>query len=122
MTQYYKGSIINNSNLPQYGFNLNIIETNIKYKHSYYVLDNSSHESCLYFRKKSSSDLKKLVELLDKALAFKINDDEKNILDKEIINAFQDSCLIKSGYPIVYEKIYDHFLQKFKYNFTFFIF
>lgn len=107
MTQYYKGSIINNSNLPQYGFNLNIIETNIKYKHSYYVLDNSSHESCLYFRKKSSSDLKNLVELLDKTLAFKINDDEKNILDKEIINAFQDSCLIKSGYPIVYEKIYD---------------
>ncbi len=102
------GKIINVKELPNYNYALNIIKIIPKYKLSFHLLGNTSHSAFLHFKKYSSKELEKLIDLINGIISFDANEDEKNELNKTMINIFRptvDSSL--SGYPIIYEKLYD---------------
>lgn len=107
MTKYFKGNIINVNNLPDYKYSLNIIKTRPDCQEHYYLLDNTSHQFLLYFKKYSGSELKKLVKLLRDIITFNNNENEKQELDKKVISLFSETPNNVSGYPIIFEKLYD---------------
>lgn len=107
MTKYFKGNIIDVNNLPDYKYSLNIIKTRPDCQEHYYLLDNTSHQFLLYFKKYSGSELKKLVKLLRDIITFNNNENEKQELDKKVMNIFNETPNNLSGYPIIFEKLYD---------------
>ena len=108
MTKYYKGNIINIKELPKYNYSLNIARIIPRYEESYRLLGNTSHNAFLYYKKYSSRDLKKLVGLMERIMSYDVIDEEKKELDNTMIKIFNpvfDNSV--SGYPIIYEKLYD---------------
>ena len=107
MKKYFRGNIINVNKLPDYNYYINIIKVIPEYKESYYILDNTSHKALLYFRKYSGTNLKKLSELLKRIISFNEEKDEKEKLDKEMVNIFSPLPDNIDGQQIIYEKLYD---------------
>ena len=107
MTKYFKGNIIDINNLPNYNYDLNIVRIIPENKESFHLLDNTSHKARLYFRNYTSNNLKKLVELINRIISVRAENSEKENLDKIMIGVFSPMVDNVSGYPIIFEKLYD---------------
>lgn len=107
MGKYFKGNIIDVNCLPSYNYYIDIAHILATKHKSFCILNSSSHNLLLYFKKYSSDNLENLFTLISKIISFEASADEKKKLDETLVNILNPTIDSAHGENIIYEKIYD---------------